>query len=199
MRISFNIWPKSEYRFVEKYIVWKNVFDWVFDIYFSYIRQFRWFPWEKRNVVIWPKSDYRLICGPNPNMKEVIFNLDPQVCYLCFWSLIFSMRTTKFLCEFFRAKYSRVLLYFRLYLQMLTFLRCTIACAWWVHILLDHDSFMKQCPNNILVGLWVSYHSYRPLCEYIKNDDIAKLTKYWPTNEINPKSEYRQIWSQKHN
>ena len=85
------------------------------------------------------------------------------------------MWTTNVIYIIFHAKFSRVLPYFGLYLRFLVFFKGAIGCAWWVHILLNHCPLFKGCLFHILVGLSLLYHLYRPLRDYMKIGDLAKI------------------------
>ena len=85
------------------------------------------------------------------------------------------MWTTNVIYIIFHAKFSRVLPYFGLYLRFLAFLKGAIWCAWWMHILFNHCPLFKGCLFYILVGLSLLYHLYRPLRDYMKIGDLAKI------------------------
>ena len=89
--------------------------------------------------------------------------------------IIFWMWTTNVIYIIFHAKFSHVLPYFGPYLRFLVFFKGAIRCAWWVHILFNHCPVFKGCLFHILVGLSLLYHLYRPLRDYMKIGDLAKI------------------------
>ena len=85
------------------------------------------------------------------------------------------MWTTNVIYTILHAKFSRVLPYVGLYLRFLVFFKYVIDCDWWVHILFEPCPLFKGCLFHILVGLSLLYHLYRPLRDYMKIGDLAKI------------------------